>query len=315
MKPFKNILLAIRQEDESEAAIERAVALAQENEAQLKVVELRESVEREEKLLSLGVPARDLHRAAVRKDAERLEQFIAPLKEQGIAATARGVYGRPVVGIIREVLRHQHDLVMITAEGPGRFRGTLFGTTTTIGLTRKCPCPVWVTGPTQARTPRRILAAVNPDHFHDPENDARNSRILEVAMSLARSGGAELHLVGAWLVLGEGVLRQRGYPRQVDEIVCRNRARYERALEEMLEPLQLGDLKYKVHLVKGEAPEVITELATKKQVELVVIGTVGRTGISGLLTGNTAEEVLPRLDCSALIVKRDGAVSPVAAEG
>jgi universal stress protein E len=45
--------------------------------------------------------------------------------------------------------------------------------------------------------------------------------------------------------------------------------------------------------------------------DLVVMGTVARAGIAGMLIGNTAERVLRKLRCSVLIVKPDRSVSPV----
>ena len=42
------------------------------------------------------------------------------------------------------------------------------------------------------------------------------------------------------------------------------------------------------------------------------MGTVARTGIPGLLIGNTAESVLSQVGCSVIAVKPDGFVSPVA---
>lgn len=45
--------------------------------------------------------------------------------------------------------------------------------------------------------------------------------------------------------------------------------------------------------------------------DLIVIGTVGRSGIQGLLLGNTAEKVLDTCDCSIFTVKPDGFVSPI----
>ncbi len=41
------------------------------------------------------------------------------------------------------------------------------------------------------------------------------------------------------------------------------------------------------------------------------LGTVGRSGIRGLLPGNTAEKVLDTCDCSILTVKPEGFVSPI----
>ena len=45
--------------------------------------------------------------------------------------------------------------------------------------------------------------------------------------------------------------------------------------------------------------------------DLIALGTVGRSGIKGLLLGNTAEKVLGTCDCSILTVKPDGFVSPI----
>jgi nucleotide-binding universal stress UspA family protein len=64
-------------------------------------------------------------------------------------------------------------------------------------------------------------------------------------------------------------------------------------------------------MLKGEAGALIPELAEKMEVDLIVMGTVGRGGIAGLLIGNTAEEILQQVDCSVLAVKPDGFVSPV----
>ena len=49
----------------------------------------------------------------------------------------------------------------------------------------------------------------------------------------------------------------------------------------------------------------------KLQADLVVMGTVARTGIAGLLIGNTAEAILEQVQCSVLAVKPPGFVSPV----
>jgi len=44
------------------------------------------------------------------------------------------------------------------------------------------------------------------------------------------------------------------------------------------------------------------------------MGTVGRVGIPGFFIGNTAEEILKRVECSVLAIKPAGFVSPVGAE-
>ena len=59
---------------------------------------------------------------------------------------------------------------------------------------------------------------------------------------------------------------------------------------------------------------MIPELAREIKADLIVMGTVARTGISGFFMGNTAETILNRLDCSVLAVKPQGFETPVALE-
>ena len=66
-----------------------------------------------------------------------------------------------------------------------------------------------------------------------------------------------------------------------------------------------------VHLLKGDAGSQIPGLVVKESIELLVMGTVARSGIPGFFMGNTAEKILNHVPCSVLAVKPDGFVSPV----
>jgi nucleotide-binding universal stress UspA family protein len=69
--------------------------------------------------------------------------------------------------------------------------------------------------------------------------------------------------------------------------------------------------RFKNILIKGQAEDVIPDLAESFEADLVVIGTVGRTGIPGLLIGNTAEEILNSVDCSVVTLKPEGFETPI----
>jgi len=56
---------------------------------------------------------------------------------------------------------------------------------------------------------------------------------------------------------------------------------------------------------------VIPELVKHKDIDLIVMGTIGRTGIPGMIMGNTAERLLDRVECSILAIKPEGYISPV----
>jgi nucleotide-binding universal stress UspA family protein len=77
----------------------------------------------------------------------------------------------------------------------------------------------------------------------------------------------------------------------------------------------LDYLKPQIHLVKGWARKEIPALAKRIDADLVVMGTVARTGISGFLIGNTAETILNQIDCSVLAIKPPGFQTPVTLQG
>jgi len=63
--------------------------------------------------------------------------------------------------------------------------------------------------------------------------------------------------------------------------------------------------------VEGWADKVIPEFAEQQHIDLIVMGTVSRTGIPGFFIGNMAEKILLKINCSVLAVKPDDFISPV----
>ncbi len=66
------------------------------------------------------------------------------------------------------------------------------------------------------------------------------------------------------------------------------------------------------HLSWGSPWKDISHLAERLGADLIAMGTTGRSGITGLLLGNTAEKVLGACNCSVLTAKPSDFVSPIA---
>ena len=60
--------------------------------------------------------------------------------------------------------------------------------------------------------------------------------------------------------------------------------------------------------------DAIPNFIRQNKVDLVVMGTVARSGLSGMIIGNTAEQILSRIECSVLALKPAGFVCPVRLE-
>jgi universal stress protein E len=312
MQRFKNILIALDSKTRSKALLERGAALAQRNQACLTVIEVVEEAPGSAPWSILSGATADLPQHIIEKHSHDLEQLSAPLRQRGIRVDTKVLTGIPFLELIREVLRNRHDLVMITAEGQGGLKERLFGSTT-MHLLRKCPCPVWVMKQTQPRHYQCILAAVDPDPV-DEQRNALNKTIMDLATSLAHWEQSELHIIHTWTLYGESMLRgpRINMPRsEMAQLLRKTKDEHQRRLNLLLRPYALDKLTHQVHLLKGNPGSVIPKVAQAKRIELIVMGTVCRTGVVGLIVGNTAENVLRQVDCSVLTVKPEGFISPI----
>jgi nucleotide-binding universal stress UspA family protein len=256
-------------------------------------------------------PAVLIRERIVGEESRRLERWVDMVRQSGVQADGKILYGTPFLQIIREVLRHGHDLVMTTTQGRSNLKERVLGSTT-MHLMRKCPCPVWVVKSSQPEWHTRILAAVDPNP-HDEERQALNVKIMDLATSLARLEQRELVVVHAWTFPVERSLRggQVSLSSDVDRWSSDAREQHRRWLIALLQPYALEELEHEVYLLKGDAGRLVPEVATAKEVKLIVMGTVSRTGVAGLLIGNTAEKILGHVDCGVLAVKPDGFITPV----
>ncbi len=311
MQRFKNILLVLNPEIDEQAAIEKAVALAKKNQAKLTLFSV---LERQSDLVRSPEQALMLMLEGIATErSEWMDRQLAPIREQGVDVSSIVVAETPFLAIIRQVLSAQHDLVVITAEEKKGIRARLFGTTS-MHLMRKCPCPVWVVKRTHIRPYTRILAAIDPS-IGDQQKDSLNPLILQLADGLATDQSAELHIVHAWHLFGEAYSRGRGMSAEdVEEAKYQQKKRIKLRLDSLLNGEGLAHLKPRVHLLEGKAEERISELVVDQGIDLLIMGTVCRTGVAGFLIGNTAEEVLNQVDCSVLTVKPEGFLTPVTLE-
>jgi nucleotide-binding universal stress UspA family protein len=66
----------------------------------------------------------------------------------------------------------------------------------------------------------------------------------------------------------------------------------------------------RVENVRGLPHDVIPAYVTQHAIDVVVMGTLARTGVPGLIIGNTAERVLRQLKGSVLALKPPGFRAP-----
>jgi len=322
MKRFKNILFVSELHQVNQAALERAVTLAENNQASLRVVAVIPRVEAGIGLPGGGPISEKLQLDMKRAQQSQLEQLVDSINKD-IDVDCKVLVGTAFVEIIHEVQQHTHDLVIKVPEEAAWMK-RLFGSDD-MHLLRKCPCPVWLIKQGTVAPYRRILAAVDVEPRDESEANAAqmmlNMQILEMASSLALAEFAELHIAHVWGPIGESSMRGafiRTPEDQISAYIEQVKMQHEKAFDELLSALRgklgeeaYGYLKPRKHLIKGWARQQIPQFAKATGVDLVVMGTVARSGVPGIFMGNTAETILNQLECSVLAIKPPGFQTPV----
>ena len=243
----------------------------------------------------------------------QLEKLSAALTEKGMQVAVQHATGKPYLEIIRETIRNKYDLVIKPVKHDSGIRRLLLGGTD-IQLLSLCPIPVWIFQSTDSKALKKIAVAVDlqPD---DAERSALAGKVLDWANVVANSVGAELHVIHAWNIYREDSLRSRyALSSFVDELLDSKEQLHRRWLYEALDEAGINKDEIQEHLVKGEARRLISNIVDEQGIDLLVMGTVGRTGIPGFFIGNTADSVLRNVNCSVLAVKPDKFATPVELE-
>lgn len=318
MKSFQNILYLCETLDGEDRGLARAASLAHNNQARLKILDVFPVIASGYNMPKEAPRSEQLMQAVMEAREQRLSALVAPHLEK-VEIEYESVSGTRFLEAIRTVLGDGHDLVIKVAEDPPWLE-RLFGSDD-MHLLRKCPCPVWIMKADDKPNYEQIVAAVdiNPD---DPAADTEhlNEDILSLAGSVALSDFAALHLAHAWEAPQAGFvsLWATDPDKAEREITESTRRTHQLGMELLTRKLRelVGEaahdyLSPRVHMPMGPAHKEIPALVEKLDADLVVMGTLARTGIAGLFIGNTAESVIDRLNCAVLAIKPRGFVSPV----
>lgn len=311
MERFRSILVAASPGRLEPPALRAAVDLAESNDASLTVLGVLPPLPRWRRRMNVEGRTIDVESALLHDREQRLRNLVDEVGGP-MATEVVVMIGEPFLEVIRHVLDRGHDLVVLGEPGqddaaePQLSSGTMH-------VIRKCPAPVLVMrGGTLAEP--RILALVDPDPG-DRVRDGLNDLVLELASSMARRQHGELHVGHAWTLEEEATLRTSPFVELpghvVDVMISETQAMHRDQLNVLARRHDLHDAGASMHLVSGQPGEVLPRLAERLDIGLIVMGTVGRTGLQGLIMGNTAETILRSVRCSVLAVKPRGFVTPV----
>ncbi len=242
----------------------------------------------------------DLEHSIVDQARDSLQKMVDRAAAEGIEADYDVAFGRSWQQVIEKATQGEYDLVIAGTRHQGPLRTVLFGSTG-MKLLRKCPVPVWITHPRENRELRSVVVATD---FSEVSN-----RSIDAGAALAAEYGAQLHVLH---VIHPAITHQlRGIGLPLEKLEEHQRQERENAEKQLQEQIQRPAVKAlpqppNVILATGEPDEEILKTLEDTQADVLVMATVGRSGIPGLVIGNTAERLLPHVQCSVLAVKPDG---------
>jgi nucleotide-binding universal stress UspA family protein len=299
MKRFRKILVAVDTRLESNLIVDQAIEVAKSNDGAIRLVDVNPGFSWLTRLTTQDTT--HLSELLEKEKREKLSALAAMISDQGIEASYAVLHGKSSVAIIKEAVEQKQDVVMAVSKGHDSRSSGFFGKTAT-RLLRQCPCPVWLVSPRTTAKFKHVLGCIDPisDDASELELD---QRIVELTRSVAAYHDAKCSVLHAWQLDDRALLSARLDAKSVDQFAEEERAYHEEKMDDLLDQFQLKVVSENVHLIEGQAETAICEFVDADGVDLLVMGTVGRSGISGMLMGNTAEWVLSEVQCSVLALK------------
>lgn len=207
------------------------------------------------------------------------------------------------------------DLLLRSAMKHSRLGRILLGATDW-ELIRQAPMMLWLAADGTPDWNRlKILAAVDPTHAKDDLADL-DRRILGAAERLSREFAGEIHALHAFLpvapapvvVPGGEMAPPAAPPPVIDEAMLEEaKASVRKRVIDLAGDIGLPEER--VHVLAGEAVDVIDGFVAENGIDIVVAGAVSRSWLERLVIGHTAERLLAALQCDIVVVKPEGFVS------
>jgi len=305
---YQSILVAVDFSPSSEAALKQAIWLSRQSGASLVLEhilpESQRAVHSSSYMAKIDLLSGHGERfeREIRQDSEsKMRCMLKGLDVSGLEVKLETRLGEVFVEVTHAVQHDGYDLVLAGTRGHNDWKHFFVGSTAK-RLIRKCPSSVWIVKAEHVGPPGIILA---PTDFSDVSRKA----IFE-ALRLAKHADSELHLLH---VIDSNDIQHD----DTDENSHAARSRHEvneiasKRLVEFLKSFEMDRSRIHSHLSFGTPWKEICQMVGHHKVDLIAMGTVGRSGVKGLFLGSTAEKVLDNCDCSILTTKPDGFVSPI----
>ncbi len=301
MSAYRNILVIVDPTANEQPAVDKAAILAAKFAARLELFVCDTQSAREARLLAQSL------KGARPFDAKALvESIAAPLRAKGLDVTTEVAWTESLdAGLVARVCRGTADLVVKDTHHHSLAQRT-FLSNTDWQLIRGCTVPLLLTKQTAWSAAPRLIAAIDPEHVND--KPAQLDRVIMThANQIADALSGDLHVLHAYLpaaIAASATAAPLGGVIVSEEDLRQEREARLDSVKRVTDPWNIDDAH--IHLELGGPAAALPLVADNLHADVIVMGAVSRRGLKRVLMGSTAEDVLERLPCDALIVKPPG---------
>ncbi|MEM8681050.1 MAG: universal stress protein [Planctomycetota bacterium] len=295
---FAKLLVHVDPRQSDDPAVRCAVALAHRWQASLTLFDVQSDLSWPLQYLAGGWET--LIENVGGEKHKALQDRAASLAGQVLSVSAVMGRGRLASAIISQVKQTGIDLVIKVAEGHGPDRSGFLGSTDH-RLLRDCPCPILILHPESVGPFQRVAVALDVMDEHELQIEL-DRLVLQVAREISEG---ELRLIYAM-------------PRMVDivvvdpddtDLICENQLdEWDHELRTVaaakLDALERTcPARASSQVLLGAPEQALPDFVETQHCDLLVMGTAARSGLEGMLVGNTAERIFDQLQCSVLALK------------
>lgn len=301
MNRICNILVIVDPTAAEHPAVAKGALLAEKFDARLELFACETKASREARLAE-----------HVRKNAEApffvdlkpmLERLAAPLRTRGVDVTTETDTADPLHEALLDRAKRTTAELIVKDTHHHTLAQRTFLTNTDWQLIRGCSVPLLLVKPGAWAAAPKVLAAIDPGHANDKPATLDHCILQHAAAFSSRLQG-ELHVVHAYIPTAIAIAAA-AVPPMIATIGVEEIAREEEAKRREIAALvsDYGVRNGSIHVQTGGTAYVLPRVAADLDADVIALGAVSRRGLKRVFIGSTAEDVLERLPCDALIVK------------
>ncbi|MGX9416122.1 universal stress protein UspE [Vibrio sp. WJH972] len=248
-----------------------------------------------------------MRRGVIKQRRLWLEKLAQPYLMENVELEVKVVWHhRPYEAILSELFSGGHDLLIKGTRKHAMLESVIF-TPTDWHLLRKCPAPVLLAKHSQGPANANIIASIHVGGESDAHSTL-NDKIVERVLNVSERFNAKPYLVTAYprTPMTISIELPEFDPSAYNDAV---KAHYTKSMEELRQQNDID--KEHVIVEEGLPEEVIPEIVETLDAAMVILGTTGRSGLSAVFIGNTAEHVIDKINCDILALKPEGYISPL----